>query len=109
MEASTSYNHESQSVGNEILHPTKISEGVYVLVNICSDKNKNYTYLGMSLSTVDEDGDVKIMFFKAIGDNGTIFRAVQKDVSFENIKKTTKKKLVGKRVLYKFSSPLEIF
>ena len=99
VEASTSYNHENQSVGNEILHPTKISEGVYVLVNICSDKNKNYTYLGMSLSTVDEDGDVKIMFFKAIGDNVTIFRAVQKDVSyepFENIKKIVpqpKKKL----------------
>ena len=99
MVASTLYNHESQSVGNEILHPTKISEGVYVLVNICSDKNKNYTYLDMSLSTVDEDGDVKIMFFKAIGDNVTIFRAVQKDVSyepFENIKKIVpqpKKKL----------------
>ena len=48
---------------------------------------------------MDENGDVKIMFFKAIGDNVTIFRAVQKDVSyepFENIKKIVpqpKKKL----------------
>ena len=64
---------------------------------------------------MDEDGDVKIMFFKAIGDNATIFKTVQKNVSyepFENFKKIVsqqKKKLVGKRVLYEFSSPLEIF
>ncbi|CAH2001538.1 unnamed protein product [Acanthoscelides obtectus] len=54
---------EKQLIDKENVYPSKISDGVYVLVKVSSVKDKHYTYLGVAKSTVDEEGDVKVMFY----------------------------------------------
>nr|CAI5830939.1 unnamed protein product [Callosobruchus analis] len=96
-------------------HPNNISEGVYVLVELSGGKNKYYTYLGMALSSVEEDGDVKTIFFKSLDDSGKLFRLVSGDISYEPYENIVKiiieptKKVIGKRELYEFNNYLDIF
>lgn len=85
-----------------------------VLVKV-SGLKQDYIYLGKVLSEVEDDGDVKIMFFKAIDDTATKFRLVETDLSYEpfenlvSIVPEPKKINKGKRVYYQFDTPLEIF
>lgn len=97
------------------LHPTKIKAGVNVLVKFCSEKNLKYTYAGVAKSTVDEEGDVRVMFFKTVDDSGKLFKLVETDVHdvpFEDLIKilpTPKIVKRGRRELFKFNEPLEVF
>nr|CAI5848865.1 unnamed protein product [Callosobruchus analis] len=110
----TSHANEECLNNKESLHPNNISEGVYVLVKLFGGKNKYYTYLGKALSSVEEDGDVKIMFFKSVDDSGRLLKLVSGDISYENenivkIVIEPTKKVNGKRELYEINSPLDIF
>ena len=60
---------EMQQIEKENVHPTKIYDGVHVLVKVSSVKDEHYTYLGVAQSEVDEEGDVKIMFYKTMDNN----------------------------------------
>nr|CAI5864958.1 unnamed protein product [Callosobruchus analis] len=79
----TSHANEEYLNNKENPHPNNISEGVYVLVKLSGGKNKYYTYLGKALSSVEEDRDVKIMFFKSVDDSGKLFKLVSGDISYE--------------------------
>ncbi|CAH2008898.1 unnamed protein product [Acanthoscelides obtectus] len=74
---------KKQLIHKENVHPSKISDGVYVLVKISSVNDKHYTYLGVAKSTVDEEGDVKVMFYKTVDCTSKIFKAVETDISYE--------------------------
>ena len=101
-------------IEKENIHVSKIKQGVCVLVQISSLK-QNYIYLGKALSEVEEDGEVKIMFFKSIDNTATKFKLVESDLSyipFDNllaIVPEPKKVCKGKRIYYHFDTALDIF
>lgn len=111
----TSHSSDEYLRNQENLHPNNIFEGVYVLVKLSDEKNKFYTYLGKALSSVEEDGKVKILFFKSVDDSGKLFRLVKGDISYEPYENVIKiiteptRKVIGKRELYEFNKPLDIF
>lgn len=78
-------------------------------------KKRMYTYLASALSDVDEDGYVKVMFYRGANDTGKVFKAVETDIScepYDNIIEVVtapKKILRGKREYYEFLNPLEVF
>lgn len=49
-------------------------------------KKKEYSYLGIAKSGVDEEGDghVKIMFCKAIDSSAKPFKCVETDITYES-------------------------
>ncbi|KAL3287248.1 hypothetical protein HHI36_001724 [Cryptolaemus montrouzieri] len=102
-------------IDKENIHPSKITEGVHVLVKVSSVKNKHYTYLGVAKSEVDEEGEVKIMFYKTVDDTGRQFKQVETDISYEpydNILKiVSNPKIIekGKRIYFDFDEPLNVF
>lgn len=113
-EPSTSRRNNDTLIEKENIHVNKIKHGVCVLVKVSSLKQE-YVYLGKALTEVEEDGDVKIMFFKSIDDTATKFILVETDLSYEPfdnliaIVPKPKKVNKGKRVYYQFNTPLEIF
>lgn len=106
---------EIQQIEKENIHPTKIYDGVHVLVKVFSVKDKHYTYLGVVKSEVDEEGDVKIMFYKTLDNTGKRFKAVETDISYEPyeniVEIVNNPKIVakGKRVYFNFDKPLNVF
>lgn len=64
------------------LHPSKISDGVHVLVKVLDEKKAIYTYLGTAMSNVDEEGDVKVMFYRSLDDSGQKFKIIKSDISY---------------------------
>nr|CAI5836576.1 unnamed protein product [Callosobruchus analis] len=107
--STTSHANEEYLNNKESLHPNNISEGVHVLVKLSGGKNRYYTYLGKALSSVEEDGDVKIMFFKSVDDSGKLFKLVSGDISYEPYEiivkiaiEPTKKKEVLNGVFYRY-------
>lgn len=114
-EASVSNRHEKDLIEKENVHPSKVFMEVYVLVKVISNKDKSYCYLGVAQSGVDEEGEVKIMFFKSVDDSGKLFKAMEKDISYEpyeNILEIVPKPKIikkGRREFFKFSVPLNIF
>lgn len=106
---------EMQEIEKENVHPTMIYDGVHVLVKVSSVKDKHYTYLGVAKSEVDEEGDVKIMFYKTMDNTGKRFKAVETDISYEPyeniVEIVPKPKIVvkGKRVYFNFDKPLNVF
>ncbi|KAL3277953.1 hypothetical protein HHI36_013294 [Cryptolaemus montrouzieri] len=96
----------------ENIHPSKISEGVHVLVKVSSVKNKHYTYLRVAKSEVDEDGEVNIMFFKTVDDTGRRFKQVETDISYDNILEIVPDPKIiekGKLIYFDFDEPLNVF
>lgn len=113
--AGMSSSNNNALIEKENIHVSKIRKGVHVLVKVSSSK-QDYVYLGMALSDVEDDGEVKIMFFKSIDDTGKKFKLVETDLSYESydnllaIVPEPKKVTKGKRVLYyEFDTPLDIF
>lgn len=106
---------EMQQIEKENVHPTKIYDGVHVLVKVSSVKNKHYTYLGVAKSEVDDEGDVKIMFYKTLDNTGKRFKAIETDISYEpyenivEIVPNPKTVVKGKRVFFNFDKPLNVF
>ncbi|CAH1962119.1 unnamed protein product, partial [Acanthoscelides obtectus] len=105
---------DNKLIEKENIHPSKIKEGVYVLVKICSCESE-YICLGKALNGADDEGEVKIVFLKCVDDTGKVFKLIGNDISYEQyeslIRIVSEPKLVmkGKRVCYHFLTPLEIF
>lgn len=101
-------------IEKENIHINKIKHGVCVLVKVSSSKH-DYVYLGKVLSEVEDDGEVKIMFFRSVDDTAKKFRLVETDLSYEPFENLLaivpdpKKVYKGKRIYYQFDTPLEIF
>lgn len=114
-EPSVSNRLEKDLIDKENVHPSKIFLGVYVIVKVRSDKDKSFSYLGVTQSDVDEEGEIKIMFFKSVDDSGKRFKVNETDISYEpyeNILEIVPKpKIVkkGKRLFYEFNVPLNIY
>lgn len=104
-----------QTLQPEVLHPMNIRDGVHVLVKVQSERKIQYTYAGVAKSTVDEEGDVLVMFLKTVDDSGRLFKLVENDVSdvpFDDLIKilpTPKLIKKGKRQYFQFKEPLSIF
>ncbi|KAL3283956.1 hypothetical protein HHI36_018124 [Cryptolaemus montrouzieri] len=62
--ASISNVEDRKLIDKENMHPSRISEG-------------------FAKSEVDEEGDVKIMFYKTVDDTGQRFKQVETDISYE--------------------------
>ncbi|CAH2095385.1 unnamed protein product [Euphydryas editha] len=115
VQPSVSYVNEKQLIEKENVHPLKIFDGVHVLVKVASVKDKYYTYLGVAKSEVDEEGEIKIMFYKTVDGTGKRFKAVETDISYEpyenilEIVPNPKMIVKGKRVYFDFDQPLNVF
>ncbi|CAH0558569.1 unnamed protein product [Brassicogethes aeneus] len=114
-EPSTSKQSDDALIEKENIHINKIKQGVCVLVKMSSSK-QDYIYLGKALSEVEDDGEVKIMFFKSMDHTATKFKLVESDLSyvpFDNliaIVPEPKKLCKGSRIsYYQFDTPLNIF
>nr|XP_053618254.1 uncharacterized protein LOC128679821 [Plodia interpunctella] len=105
----------SYDISKDNIHPLLIKNGTHLLVKVLSTSKVDYIYLGVAKSCVDEDGDVRVMFYKTVDDTGKIFKLVKSDVSdvmFENLIKiipSPKEVKRGKRVFYEFEKPIEVF
>lgn len=105
----------SYELSTNKIHPLLIKNGTHLLVKVPSIKKIDYTYLGVAKSDVDEEGDVRVMFYKTVDDTGKIFKLVETDVSdvmYENLLEivpTPKKITRGRRVLYQFDQPIKVF
>ncbi|CAH1999685.1 unnamed protein product [Acanthoscelides obtectus] len=73
---------DNKLIEKENIHPSRIEEGVDVLVKICSSKNE-YIYLGKALNGVDDDEEVKIVFMKSVDHTGKTFKLVENDIPYE--------------------------
>lgn len=104
-----------QPVQSEDIHPMNIKEGVYVLVKVRSERKIQYTYAGVAKSTVDEEGEVLVMFLKTVDDSGRLFKLVENDLSdvpFDDLIKVLPAPNVikkGKRQYFQFEEPLSVF
>ncbi|KAF5298608.1 hypothetical protein FQR65_LT09703 [Abscondita terminalis] len=85
-------------------------KGFYATVYSFTSEEK-----GVAKSRVDEDGDVRVMFYKAVDDTGKLFKLVESDISdvmftnLLNIVSTPKEVKRGKSVYYEFDRPIEVF
>ncbi|CAG9791138.1 unnamed protein product [Diatraea saccharalis] len=97
------------------IHPSLIKNGTHILVKVLSERKIEYTYLGVAKSGVDEDRDVRVMFYKSVDDTGKMFKLVETDVldvMYENLLEIIPPpKLIkrGKRVFYEYNQPIEVF
>ncbi|KAH9642698.1 hypothetical protein HF086_014395 [Spodoptera exigua] len=97
------------------IHPSLIKNGTHLLVKVLSERKIEYTYLGVAKSGVDEDGDVRVMFYKSVDDTGKLFKLVETDVSdvmYENLLQIIPPPKIikrGKRVFYEYDQPIEVF
>lgn len=97
--------------------------GLFVLVEIPSDNNKpvsskstlkQYRYLGICQSEVDEEDDVNIMFLKCVDKNKSLFKLDENEVCFVKFDQLLFKVLTpeikpqGNRLFYKFGSKLDV-
>lgn len=105
-----------QTLQSEDIHPTKIEEGIHVLVKVRSERNvQHYTYAGVAKSSVDEEGDVLVMFLKTVNDGGRLFKLVENDLSDvpydDLIKVLPAPKVIkkGRRQFFEFEEPLPVF
>ncbi|CAG4942850.1 unnamed protein product [Parnassius apollo] len=95
-------------IEKENIHIVKIKHGVCVLVKVSTLTRQDYIYLGKVLSEVEDDGEVKIMFFRSMDDTAKKIRLIETDVSYEPFENLIaivpdpKKVYKGKRVYYHF-------
>ncbi|CAH2085773.1 unnamed protein product [Euphydryas editha] len=86
-----------------------------VCVKVRSERKIQYTYAKVAKSTVDEEGDVLIMFLKTVDDSGRLFKLVENDVSdvpFDDLLKILPAPNVikkGNRQYFQFEEPLSVF
>lgn len=88
-----------------------IKPGTFILVElngIVSKKSKNYKYLAISQSTLDDEDDLKVMFMKSQTKNNNTFRIDENDVAYVNLTQILKVlpepaiKTSGDRIYYEF-------
>ena len=118
---------EDEENGNEHLDNTDIvgtlptvdliKPGTFLLVEFTSDRKKHikYRYAAIAQSTVEEDGDVKVMCMKCVRDTGKTFKVDERDVSyvlFESIISVLPQpqiKHLRNTVFYEFRGIVDIF
>ncbi|CAG9793038.1 unnamed protein product [Diatraea saccharalis] len=99
----------------ENIHPLFINNRTHLLVKVASERKIEYAYLGRAKSGVDEDGDVRVIFYKSVDDTGKLFKLVEPDVSdvmFENLLQIIPPPRVVKRrrrIFYEFHQPIKVF
>lgn len=49
---------------------------IYLIVKVYSEKNKEYSYLGVAKTDVDEDGEVKVTFHKTFNSSANVLRPI---------------------------------
>ena len=75
---------------------------------------KQYTYVGVCQSAVDQDDDVQIMVLQSCGSDNILFKPVNNDVSFVKYSKIRAKlptpniKMKGDRVYYEFNTKIDV-
>lgn len=98
--------------------PKCISTGSFLLIQIASSKKKatQYRYVGVAQSEVDEDdGELKVMFLKAIDNGANKFRIDEEDISYVAVEqvlavlRTPVLKSHGDRFYYQFNTMIDIF
>lgn len=113
--------HEAieKDVTGELPCVDAIKHGTFVLVEFgettkkrCSNK---YRYAAICLSNVEEDGDVKVMCMKGVGDSGRLFKVDDKDISyvqFDQILQVLPEpdvKRVRNTIFYEFKGNFDVF
>lgn len=97
---------------------SKITQGTHILVQFLGGQRKatKFRYVGVCQSQIDDDGEVKVTFFKVIsGNNGKIFRIDEEDTSYVIFNKilgilpNPKIILKGDRIFYEFPKPVDVF
>ncbi|CAG9784085.1 unnamed protein product [Diatraea saccharalis] len=111
------YNSESDKSYSSDKEPSasydinaKIGRGDFLLVKLYVDasKNKSYTYACKTLTEIEDDGEIQVMFLRVVDENAKRFRLDKKDISYVNhenivkklpvpalVKKGEQKKLIG--------------
>lgn len=96
---------------------SKIAVGEFLLVNVYADsaKKKTYTYVCKTLTDVEEDGEIKVMFLRVVDKNATRFRLDENDICYVDcedvIQRLPNPEVVkrGHRVYYQFRNSVNIF
>lgn len=83
------------------------------MVKIRSEKNVHYTDAGEAESTVDEEGDVPVVFLKTVDDTRRLFKLMENDLSnvyFEDLTKALSASITkGRRQFFVFEEPLPVY
>ncbi|CAG9789875.1 unnamed protein product [Diatraea saccharalis] len=118
------YNSESDKSYSSDKEPSasydinaKIGRGDFLLVKLYVDasKNKSYTYACKTLTEIEDDGEIQVMFLRVVDENAKRFRLDKKDISYVNHENIVKKLPVpalvkkGCRSYYVFKESLEVF
>lgn len=93
-----------------------ISKGQYMLVEVFTkDKKKKYYYVAVAQDDMEEDGEVRVMFLKALDSSKKKFYPDERDVSYveyEQIKEVLEDPVTvlrEKGICYQFAAPVHIF
>lgn len=94
--------------------PPLISAGdfLHVYVYGMNKKKKMYSYVCKALTSIEEDGEVKVMFLRVVGDDAKIFRIDSNDmghVSYEDIIKILPTPAFLGNRQYRFETSVEVF
>ncbi|CAG9790675.1 unnamed protein product [Diatraea saccharalis] len=118
------YNSESDKSYSSDKEPSasydinaKIGRGDFLLVKLYVDasKTKSYTYACKTLTEIEDDGEIQVMFLRVVDENAKRFRLDKKDISYVNHENIVKKLPVpalvkkGCRSYYVFKESLEVF
>lgn len=96
--------------------PKSICAGVYVLLQLfckTGKKNTQYRYVGLCLSDMDEDGEVRVQFMTTV--DGKLFTEIINDIAdvqFDDIiaiLEAPKKKTDGNTMFIEFSAIIDVF
>lgn len=97
---------------------SNMEEGSFVLVKLCSEKNKNqniYRYVGICQEIDYDEDEVKILFLKLIGNKQATDFQISEEVKFipkDNILSILKEPKLcqrGDRVYYQFNTNVDVF
>lgn len=114
-----SYPSEDVDTDQPILQPyseEKIKEGTHILVQIMGGhRNKSqFRYVAVCMGQLDNNYEVKVMFYKAAAEENSLFTINEDDSSYisENqilgVLPQPEIKMKGKRIYYKFLSSIDV-
>lgn len=65
-----------------------ITAGTFLLIEFRTSSRKtvsqNYRYAGIAQSSLEDDGTVKVLFLRIVGESGKLFKTDENDISFVN-------------------------
>lgn len=98
--------------------PGNIRKGIYILVKLVGGERKKTTYQYVAVCQTDledDDGEVKVMYLNVAGENATLFKTNESDISYIDYNQiigvlpSRNIKLKGNRVFYKFPSTIDVY